>query len=502
MTETDSRNYSWLFVVAHLAMWLPLAWVLNLWLDESWAMQTTAGGVWAAWHDAIFVERQAPLYFVLLAAWRGLNDSLIFARLLSAICGAVTILTIPALLRRFVPRASGFERNIVTAIVALHPFLLWASLEARGYGLVILLSALLLLLWFDGYAAAKTSRIVQFGYVLLAIAALYTNYYLGFLLFANFVALPAMKRRRAWLNYLAQMLIVAACFAPFVLIVKQQFARNTDYYHDSVNVLGAIRGVWYLGAYFALPTTNDDFWLAVRIWTLRVGLAMLLIWAIAGVKRLYRNFIEAEIVAPSIILLIVAAFLATATLLIGSAYVQPRHTAVWFVPSVLFIAAWLHLVCGKNALMLWLAILLIFSGILGWQTYAPLAKDGDWQRVARFVEQNESPNQIIAAFYVYDAVPFKYYYHGQNEVVPRRVDYDWNAEDAEDTRTRRAGQIEFLINQIPVDNQELWLITNENCTAATPAAECAPLEEFVQAHYVVERTENFYTRQVRLLRAK
>ncbi|HYP50856.1 MAG TPA: hypothetical protein VEQ34_07940, partial [Pyrinomonadaceae bacterium] len=83
--------FVWLLVAAHLAVAIPLAWVLNLWIDEAWTMQTTARGVGYALSEGVSGERQAPLYFVLLAVWRFFDESLFFARLFSILCTAASV---------------------------------------------------------------------------------------------------------------------------------------------------------------------------------------------------------------------------------------------------------------------------------------------------------------------------------------------------------------------------------------------------------------------------
>ena len=122
--------------------------------------------------------------------------------------------------------------------------------------------------------------------------------------------------------------------------------------------------------------------------------------------------------------------------------------------------------------------------------------------MAQFIEQNETENQPLATFYIYDSIPLSFTYHGKNQVFPQKITFDWNAEAEFGSPKRNARQISFLISQIPADSAGLWLITDSLCDDEKRRAECAPLEDFVESHYTVEKSANFYLRKVRLLKRR
>lgn len=164
-------------IIFHLLIALPLAYILNIWVDEASSLYTTENGLFQAFHNVFADEKQAPLYFLLLSVWREINHSIFFARILSIVFSLLAIKVFYDLARKlFDARAAAF----ITAIFAFHPFLIWASLEIRVYSLVVLLSVLLLKLFFDGYLefhaedAQSSQRRTQIFYVLTAIVALYT----------------------------------------------------------------------------------------------------------------------------------------------------------------------------------------------------------------------------------------------------------------------------------------------------------------------------------------
>ena len=84
-------RFAWPLIAVHLALALPLAWLLNIWADEASTLHTTQNGLAYAFRHAAADERQAPLYFWILGLWRDLNGSIFFARLFSLICVAAAI---------------------------------------------------------------------------------------------------------------------------------------------------------------------------------------------------------------------------------------------------------------------------------------------------------------------------------------------------------------------------------------------------------------------------
>src|SRR5688572_3040229 len=94
-------------IAFHLALVLPLAFVLNIWADEASTLYTTGQGPWHALQNAAADEKQAPLYFWIMSLWRCINGSIFFARLFSVICSVVSIVVFARLARRlFADRAA------------------------------------------------------------------------------------------------------------------------------------------------------------------------------------------------------------------------------------------------------------------------------------------------------------------------------------------------------------------------------------------------------------
>jgi hypothetical protein len=487
----------WLLAAAHLAIVIPLAWILNLWIDEAWTMQTTSRGVFFALTEAVSGERQAPLYFLLLAFWRLFDDSLFSARLFSILCTVASIFVFERIAERIF---SGKEKPIVLAFFALHPYLIWAALEARVYAMAILLSCFLALFWLDGYAAERQNVRKQIFYLIFAVAALYTNYYFGFLLVANAFALVFLRRWSALKNYLLQMAAVGVAAAPLFLIVGQQLTVRETAYHSPPSLKEGVKILWEILNNFVLPA-DSEFLSKIRAWIVRLGI---LAAAVVLLKNRLRRLSALTLAFGATVCVVTLFFLAIYYRL-GIEYVQMRHAAILFLPAILFFCSILK--DTINNFRAWLAIagiLALFSASAIFARYEPLMKRGDAERIARFIEQNEQPNQPIVVFKVYNVLPLNFYYRGVNQFVPKpeTITYDWNPEAPLDGETAWQRQINFIISQIPPEHQKIWLVTEDFCDAPKTMIQCQPLEDFLEEHYVVERTEFFFHRKLRLLRRK
>ena len=208
-----------------------------LWWDEGYS-------VWFATHPlgqmaALTAQDiHPPLYYALLRGWTHLmGTGPVALRLLSVIFGALAIPAIYLAGRRLLNRRAALLAALLLAINPLH---IYYSQEVRMYGLVALLSVGIVAV-VGGWANCRF-RISDFGfritpchqprtvlagpvtlssapYVLLATAALYTQYYAAFLpLGLTLYALWRWRRDRPALwRWLAAQVAVALLYLPWVI---------------------------------------------------------------------------------------------------------------------------------------------------------------------------------------------------------------------------------------------------------------------------------------------
>lgn len=490
----------------HAVLFLYLAPRLNIWLDEAWTFETTARTASEAFTRALQVERQAPLYFAILAAWRGLfGESLFIMRLFSLSCSLGTIAMLPVLARQYLPQIkqnkAGFA--FLTASAALNPFLLWASLEARVYALVIFVSALLFYFFYEGFlrrSISTNARIyAQTTYFLLAAVALYINYFLGFLLFANFLILLCLRERRGALRYFGQMILVGILFLPIVLPMREQFAANENYHRETATIVDGIKNAFGFFVSFALPASEKSVdWLFWRMWIFRLAALFLII---CGLRRMFKTKrLPFHLLGFGVIVLTVGGFLAANYLALGLRYTQIRHAAPLFLPSLFFTASFIDYALSNRLKTAFFGIFLVFSSAAIFHNYRTLTKNVDWKPLTDFIEANEKTGEPILTFRTMNQVVVRANYRGINYLPPVDARSElWEERSAPNTPERYAPQIEHLIAEIPADARRFWLITEEFCELEESRNECEPLENGLKKHYRVVSERNFIGAKVRLL---
>jgi 4-amino-4-deoxy-L-arabinose transferase-like glycosyltransferase len=483
-------------MLVHLAVTLPLGWVLNIWADEASTLYTTQNGFLPAFQNAVFDEKQAPLYFWVLSLWRQISGSIFFARFFSILCSLLAIKFFFDLTRRLFTRNAAI---FVTAVFALHPFLIWASLEIRVYSLIVLLSVLLLKLLEDGFLKEDAKKSARVFFFIFSVIGLYTSYYIGFLLVACFI--PVLLRRRwglTWI-YIRGMALAGLLFLPLLRALYTQFSTDSASFHGDHSVVEGLRIIWNFFLTFILPTEifppeNATAVSLVRVWIVRLAIVAA---AILLIKT--RKILDEKVLAYGVIAFVISAFLFVSYLFLGDVYVQIRHSAVLFAPAIILTSLVFDRVSTERKILpAALAIILLgFFTYSVYSLYPNLTKRGDWARVAEFIQVNEKPGQPILVFTVFDTLSLPYYYHGRNKVLPDEKYFAWEPEAPFGTQASLQRQTDFVISEIPPGSQEIWLVVNEKCLATEA---CVPLENFVKANYTITQEKEFYLEKVFLLR--
>jgi len=484
ISKVRSPSAALVAVATIVALTVPLAYLLNIWQDEAYTLHTTAGGFAYAFHQALGFEQNAPLYFLLLTAWRHLGDSAFFLRLPSVFCIAGALALVPGLVRRYVPSA---DSGLVTWVAAWNPFTVWAAVEMRVYALIVLLSAVLLLTFFDAFLAEQRSRLSTLAYAAFCIVALYTQYYFAFLLFAQGVAVVVYRRQSVW-RFLICAAVAVAAFTPMLAIVPNQVA----------NFKGAFTPPSPLRANAVLAAILARFLLPLFIAHAKAIYLALAVCALGVAIAVRKQFAKGG--DGTILVLTGCAFIAFAfgTYALG-VHLLDRHAAALYLPAQLAVFAvfsFLSPPLRRAATTAWAALALTASTVFLAHAYAPLAKQGDWVRVASYLHEHEGPGQPIAVFEAENALPFSYYYHGANRVVAVPAAVDFRRYDVTRFVLHSAGDV---ARSLP-EGSRFWLITAGECASANIRFGCDVLERFIGLHYRVERDAKFYGSRVRLLR--
>jgi len=168
----------------------------SFWLDEL----VTVSLVRQSFGDMVHVIPQSEatpyLYYVLVWPWTRLFGSgEVGIRSLSALAGTATVIAAYGAGSSLLSRRVGL---LAATLVAVNPFLVWYSQEARAYALVTLFVAIGL--WFVG-KALKGERGAFVGWALVSSLALATHYFAVFVIVPEAIWLLARapgRRRAAW----------------------------------------------------------------------------------------------------------------------------------------------------------------------------------------------------------------------------------------------------------------------------------------------------------------
>jgi uncharacterized membrane protein len=471
-----------------LAITLPLAYVLNIWQDEAYTLSTTSGTLAHAFHQAVTFEQNAPLYFMLLVLWRHIDGSVFFLRLFSVLCAAATIALTPALARRYVP---AIDARLVTVSVALNPFLIWTAVEMRVYAMTVFLSAVLLLTFYDAFLEERPRSIAPVAFAVCCIVALYTQYYLAFVIAGEAVALIVYRPQRL-LKFLAIAVLCTIAFAPMLAIVPAEVRNFKGAFIPPRSVVVSAAILADILARYLLPLLVP---FAKAVYGL-IGVAAI-VAAVTGRRTLRRDG------NGTILVVTAAAFVAFAVVTYaGGVLILNRHAASLFVPVVLCVFAGFTYVrpapLRQKLAFGWCAVVTIAAAVALVQTYAHLAKPGDWIRVTAYLHQNERAGEPIAIFEAENALPFAFYYDGGNAIVPVPNGVNYGRYDVAKFAVRNAGQVAATMPHA----RRLWLIEAGECKAANISFGCDIVDDFVRRHYDTESDAAFYGSRVRLLQAR
>jgi mannosyltransferase len=146
----------------------------------------------ATWDAIVGGERSPPLYYLLAWPWSKLfGTGAVGLRSLSAVFGT---LTVPIAYRATVEFARPRAGLIAAALVALNPYLVWYSQEARSYALFVLFSAVALV-YFARSLRAPSRRSLTLWAIASALALL-SHYFAAFLIGPQAVLLLLADGRR------------------------------------------------------------------------------------------------------------------------------------------------------------------------------------------------------------------------------------------------------------------------------------------------------------------
>jgi hypothetical protein len=395
-------DLSWMTVILLLGFMVRVVCVgdQSLWLDEAlnWLIATLPLG--QGLQAALEVFTHPPLFYLLMHPVALMGQREFLLRFPSVMFGLIGI---PLMYRlgRELPGDPSRKRQVAllaAALLAVNPFSVWFSREARNYELVFLLS--LLMLYTFNQVLQGRNRWAAF--VVVSALAYLTHYFTLLLSLAQFMYFLLNFRQRYRL-FRRWVLAQAVAFAPLSLWLVALFSEEN-----------ASMGIgWIPRPTLLTPLlTLWDFALLYAERWLPWGTVILPLFAITlilGLRaRQRRSLLALWLLVPSSSMLLVSwvmgRYLYMDRYFITSlpAFVLLVARGVMAFPKSLPFRKWF---AGGTAILLLLASTLSVVQIL----WDPALAKADWRSVGTLLKENYQAGDRVVLRMLEDAIPFHYY---------------------------------------------------------------------------------------------
>jgi mannosyltransferase len=374
----------------------------SFWWDEALTAYETRLPFGAMINTVLHVETTPPLYFVLIWTWAHIFGSgEIALRAVSTLAGVAVVPLAYLIGRELFSRRAGV---LAAAFIALNPFMVWYSQEARAYTLLTALTAASFL-WFVRAERAPSPRPVAWWAVFSSLA-LMTHFFAGFAVAPEAVWLLWRARTRPVIAAVAAVAVVQLLMVPFA---------SSDTTHG-VGWIAAIPRIRRIAMVIVEWPMSNVYRRATVTEALLAGAVLVAVVAWLVVRRGDpQTRAGAKVVLP----IVGFVFLVPLALgYVGQDYFLDRNLIPAFVPVMTLIAAACvlpraRLLGGTFAV----ALLATFAiGIVIVQT-DPTLERPNWRAVAHTIGPASTPRAILYAGGTY-ANPLKIYLPHVNWVQP------------------------------------------------------------------------------------
>lgn len=494
----NERALVFAIIGLQLCVTVPLANLLNIWIDEAYTLFTTSGSFTSTMKGAREFEMQPPVYFAELWFWRQMSESITLARLNSVIAAAAAVWFVYLAARRWL---KGVSPVYVAGLYAINAYLLWAAVEIRPYSFVQLFCALLLVLFYDGFYTERPKRISQVLYAVTALVALYTYYFLGFVLVAMAASLLIERRWKRLGVYVAWMAGVGMFFIPELLYVRGHVETVAAIKEAPTGILRAVEYV--AGHVFSLPFALPPLPKFVR-WVVGTALALTVALSLFVLRKRANPETRA---LWAVLLVLGACYGVVVRSIMREDDLTERHLMIMIIPSTLALLSIIGLYKGE-------ARRLVIAGFatlwLGFNAYAvywmfnPMAKSGDYKRVAAYLEENQRAGDAIAIATSHAALPFRHYYRGSGEVYPLPFEDNYDRYVIERWQFQSTEHVRASIAPAVSADGILWLFTDRGPDAEYFGVDLnfEYLEEVLVRDFELVSERDFFNAKIRQFRMR
>lgn len=380
--------------------------VESLWLDEG----ITYSCMEFSWVDLLreFSKTvQAPLYYFIEKFWCGLFGYSEFAlRFPSALMGILCVAGVYLLGRELFGERAGFYSAVVLAV---NPFAVFYSQDARPYSLFLLTT--LLSLYFFLRVMRGTRRGSRTGYVLTTAAMLYTHPYAPFVFAAEIIGWFVLKGDKRFAEEKRTLWYYQKTALLTVLLAVPQFLRLV------IDVLLKLSGGSHEAGWIPVPAAQE-MWRVFNQYFMSAHVAAVIV-AFVLIVILWSLWRDRSSLRPLAILVLVAVFTVLLPWFI-SRWITPVFVHRYTIPTLGVLTVMIgwglsriqRISVRRAALAVF--ILLMIPSLFDY--YTKVDKD-PWREAVETVQESVEPHDVIVLAVDFTEPPFDYYY-SKEEIAP------------------------------------------------------------------------------------
>jgi mannosyltransferase len=419
--------------------------VQSLWFDES--LSALFASEPFAWSIRAMLEEglhHSPLYYVLLRPFAALGFSEFSLRFLSAALGVLTIPLLAQLGRLTV----GSEAGLLAAfLLAINPFHVWYSQEARMYTLLVVASIGAMFFLARNLQSAKLRNWLGLAlFVSMGINAHHFAFFIPLIQF-TFIVLSLRRNYRLLQPWVVSQLMAGLSLAPWVITVLDW---GHFYFSSASNRpaawLDPLKTLWNFGLGYTETVTPGIVIL------LSVFAILLAFGAFSIPQSDVRQLLLLWLLLPPVV---------TFLLSLRLPMYLDRYLSVAFPPFLLLVSAGIYHL-RRPVLRFVIGTVVTGAMLTGlYRAYydTSVYSRTDWRGVGQYLENNSQPGDVITPWYYQYLIPLVFYYHGQLEIMPLIVQDKVYPPDS-----------------VREPNQRTWVIIAHPSDSSHLVGRCQPLD--------------------------
>jgi uncharacterized membrane protein len=400
---TSSKSSSWWYLILAFLLGAVLRVVVinsqSLWYDEAYTASIIRNSYWDLWLGNVMDAGNPPLYYILAKAWSELfGSSEIGLRSLSVFLGVCSIPALGVLGRKLLSQEAGL---IASGLLALSPWAVALSNEARTYVLLMLLSVICTLLFVE--LREKSHPIYFCGYALSMFLMWHSHYFAFVIPLAHGLAcLTDTDNRKKCFLLWSLAIVLSVCLWLYWVpsFIRQMTLRVDSAGHDNFYQLLATPLVFGYGRTLVWRENSLVLLAVASIMSLfTFGTALcygcLKLWKDRFALVLLVGWCGIPVAGPF--------FLA----LLGKQIYQVRYAFVGYA-AFLLLVTWglLHLARGVRQVLL--AIVVVMT-VISLGKYAVYPIKDDWRSATNVVMANADEDEQLLFDREHHVLAFRYY---------------------------------------------------------------------------------------------